>query len=719
MTNQRVFKIGIVTKLIFPLSILFAAIVFITAIVLLNVFSSEQLKMVRASAQMSAAQSVMTLDKGVSLEKLRGITTNTALDDNVNWVTIIEVDSDDVLASSFKPRMPRSIETLPQQMYDAYFSAKRSRQPYFSSVQDNGFAFAFPVSGLDQSKMSTTDLILLVQYNTDGMNEQFANYLNIIVLVAVSFYVGLISILVVLINIYIRQPLHKFKRVLDTESQNEAFQPIAIDTNDEFADIARAYNKMKLIERKSLQRVTQASQAAYDLAEKKSQFLANMSHELRTPINGILGLAQLCQRSTSEQDTKRYLGQLNHSSKILLSIVNDILDFSRLNEQQTQLYLESTPLSDLLQHTCNISQVMADEKALGFSINICPNAPYIIKIDKKRLEQILMNIINNAVKFTQNGTVQLSVDFDWNSKMQGNLCISVDDTGIGIAEENIQNIFDPFEQADTTISRYYGGTGLGLAICKELVELMDGVITVESEANQGTSFKVVIPCEGASLESYLVACFAHKDLPRISYSKELSTRTNSVCDTVNKFASIPRVVPLSEIVEDCMRAPYLLNERVLIEYLENYQANSLKKMPNCAGESDAVSEENHILLVEDNEINATVAQNMLLQEGYRVTVAENGKVAVFLFNNHYQQEDQFHAVLMDVQMPIMDGYEATQIIKEIDPSIPIIGLSANTMKEDHNKAMDAGMNDYLHKPIIRETLIVCLRAHLALRNSRV
>jgi PAS domain S-box-containing protein len=366
------------------------------------------------------------------------------------------------------------------------------------------------------------------------------------------------------------------------------------------------------------------------LQKAKEQFLANISHEIRTPINGIAGMANLLSQNPSPDERETYLNAIRHSAENLKVIINDILDLAAIESGKLRLEKIGFNLKDLLPSLISTFTYQAKEKKLSLDYSIDEKLNKILLGDPVRLNQILINLISNAVKFTHNGSIQIKCT---SAKEQRGVCwvkIEVTDTGVGIPEEKLNTIFESFSQADASVTRRYGGTGLGLTIVKQLVELQDGKIHVYSKEHSGSTFSVVIP--------YQIG------------------RVSRITQPISKPEKMQREVVTSHL---------------------------------------------RVLLVEDNDINRLYAKSILKNLQCYIDVAENGLVAVEKVKNNH-----FDIVLMDVQMPVMDGLDATKAIRAMDQrsGIPIIALTANATQKDVEKCIAAGMNDYLPKPFTPEDL---------------
>ncbi|MCU0358902.1 MAG: ATP-binding protein [Cyclobacteriaceae bacterium] len=381
------------------------------------------------------------------------------------------------------------------------------------------------------------------------------------------------------------------------------------------------------------------------LQKAKEQFLANISHEVRTPINGIAGMATLLSMEQNPEERQTYLNAIKHSAENLKVIINDILDIAAI--QSGKLKFEQVPfnLTDLLPSTINSFRFQAQEKKLLLDHAIDEKANRMLVGDPVRLNQILINLLGNAIKFTYNGSILLTCSIVNEQKDTSWVQFSVKDTGVGIPAEKLETIFESFSQADTSVTRKFGGTGLGLTIVKQLVEMQNGKIEVQSKENVGSVFTITIPFLQGKASALS---------KKLAKSKQMRTAANG--------------------------------------------------MQNL-----------NVLLVEDNDINRLYAQSVLRRWNCRTDTAENGLVAV-----ERVKSKQYDVILMDVQMPVMDGYEATKAIRMM-PSpvneVPIVALTANATRADVDKCLAAGMNDYLAKPFTPEDLFRKLFDDLKLKAS--
>tara|TARA_R110000764_G_scaffold2641_1_gene11429 strand:- start:2253 stop:4601 length:2349 start_codon:yes stop_codon:yes gene_type:complete len=507
--------------------------------------------------------------------------------------------------------------------------------------------------------------------------------------------------------------------------------------------------------RRSNQDLEYYREEALDMARARSAFLANMSHEIRTPINGLLGMIGLTLDSPLNNEQQQQLSIAYDSGKVLVALLNDILDLSKFEAGKLQLERIPFDLSALLEETASLLSQNAGKQDIELTCRIDPRLPGMLLGDPTRIRQIVSNLLSNAIKFTEQGHVALTLGLERGGSTDQHVRISVSDTGIGIADDALESIFSPFTQADAHISRRFGGTGLGLALCKSLSDAMGGELTVTSTPGQGSSFSVLIP-----LATHDQQPGFPKPTPRSvliwnqsghlqgEVLNELLRSWGMTCQIIdyqllNPLPQVPENIDFwlldSPAIAQRLQALEPSTPRLLVcGYSRLLSAEKAQKLgiqqqvaapPSRRRLAQAIDElfglvtynqipAEHItlpagqrlLLVEDNAVNQMVAKGMLSRLGYEVDLAEHGEIALNML-----AENDYALVLMDCNMPVMDGYEASRRIRADLrwQTLPIIALTANALHEDRQRCQDAGMSDYLAKPFKREDLQAILQRWLS------
>jgi PAS domain S-box-containing protein len=530
-----------------------------------------------------------------------------------------------------------------------------------------------------------------------------------------------------------------------------------------FAHITRDITQEKRTELELRNAIEQAESAS----RAKTEFVANMSHELRTPMNAVLGMTYLLGNSELTPDQRKYLDMIRASGQTLLNVLNDILDFSKIEAGRMELSLTNFHLGDVLDATATIMSVNAGEKDLELAIGVEHGVPQVLVGDAMRLQQILINLVGNAIKFTEHGEVSVFVDMVEQKDNVASLRFSVRDTGIGISEEQQARLFSPFTQADSSMTRRFGGSGLGLTICRRLCELMNGHIALQSELGVGSEFCIVVPLQiAANQEDVRRPKERLKDLRVLIVDDNLTSRkylqrnaqalgwhadtascgndgvallrtgleSRNAYDAALVDWQMPEVDGIATMqamraISESMTTPIILmvsafGRGKLLNLHEASQADLILTKPvttcslfdtlhevlvakNKIEQIDAIDTGKHtmdqqlkgakILLAEDNAMNQIVAKGMLEQAGAKVDIVENGQLAVDLLR---ATPDRYDFVLMDVQMPVMDGFAATRVIREeMGLSLPILAMTAGVTESERQQCISAGMNDFIGKPI--------------------
>ncbi|NOH73309.1 response regulator [Vibrio pectenicida] len=514
----------------------------------------------------------------------------------------------------------------------------------------------------------------------------------------------------------------------------------------------------------------QATELAINANKAKSSFLANMSHEIRTPLNGVIGISEILSDTSLTATQRDYVDTIETSSQLLLNLINDILDFSKIESGMLVISPHSTNIRESIYDIASIVSPKAKEKHIDLHVSISSNTPYCVKIDDHRLRQIMMNFMSNAVKFTEAGRVELAIITQHIKGSEAVIEFSVLDSGIGIDEQQQKKIFEPFAQEDDSTTRQFGGTGLGLAISTQLVELMGGHIQLESKKGQGSRFYFALPLPISQQSFEVKSINGHSLLYLVCDDKDQESK---ICDALNFYH-----IPLHQSVNHLEELPIWSQNKgnVMIIYVETqpdkavqheeyFQRLKSKEIPVCVMKhlhsnpcnfGDSVSaiitqpllgqrlikiierfeqdckiqssqaftyarDNTHpkkILVVDDNRVNIKVAGLHIEKLGFSFDVAENGQEALEMFKNHH-----YGLILMDCMMPIMNGFEATKRIRQVEQEnpqknrVPIIALTASVVDDDIQECFEVGMDDYMPKPFKADVLKEKITALIALNEE--
>ncbi len=628
----------------------------------------------------------------------------------------------------------------------------------------NEFLFlARELNRLVTEKFINTNLEVKKTLDNTRLGSDLFSILGIILVVVTAYFLAYRIMLPINVITNVFQRLAKGKNV---DSIPNLKRKDEIGLLAQAADVFHETNKQTnaLLEQSQLLNAKQealnnqliaSKQKVEQATASKSIFLANMSHEIRTPMNGIIGMLDIVLRSELTLSQRGQLNKAAYSGQILMSLINDILDFSKIEAGKLDLEnIEFSVESLFANILANISN-RAQEKSLNVRFNASPNLPTQLVGDPLRISQILLNLCSNAVKFTRNGQICINIDFQVQEETQLlTLYIEVIDTGIGMTPEQVDRVFDSFTQADGSTSRNFGGSGLGLSIVRQLVEMMGGSVSVQSEHNKGSTFKVDVILNKADKSAEMISAIpaptgtlyyfseGQKGLLNVHYIEKMKLNYHhlplnqlyAILEDINCVDAVILDIDNQTVLRTYHEAiDTLVNNSLKVGFLTHSQPSNLPKKlsdiwpveclshpftPHQASgfvqrlfthdskntsmdtvdtyDHEITEYEGHVLLVEDNIINQAVAGEMLKLLGLTFDIAEDGQQAVTKIVN----APQYDLVLMDIQMPVMDGYQATRSIRlQGHNTVTICGLSANAMKQDYERAKEAGMDDYIVKPL--------------------
>lgn len=633
------------------------ALTFILVAVLLNLLLSARLNediSKRANTVLASLQSTLHI-MGNSSSLQRMVSALSATPD-VQQIIVTQGERPIIIAANKYALLGRNFETaLPPDERDNIMNTYRERRAraYFHSEGHPRYEIFAPVRIKSRDLKRLEPGVIHIILNTDIQQMQIEYDTRRILFILLGGMGAMLFLLYWVTHKQVLLPILEIRSTLEKRSSgnHEAFAPVL--RTDEIGEVASALNSMLAVQEEAQKELREKTQEAQAANNAKSEFLANMSHEIRTPLNGVMGIAGALEKTSMSEAQLQMVRLIKLSGETLNRLLSDILDISKIEAGKVTMDIVSFDLQEEIELAAFVLRQRADDKGVGFELSHGETARGVFLGDAVRLRQIVSNLVSNAVKFTEHGGVAIRVDVGDPDGGNGpaQVRIDVEDSGVGFDEETGKRLFKRFEQADASFTRNFGGTGLGLFIVKSLTELMGGSISFSSKAGAGSRFTVTVPFERA--------------MTLADYDRRPAHREH----TKDDVASLEQIggLPL------------------------------------------------RVLLAEDDNINQLVAEAILEPVGVSLTVAANGREAVEAF-----AKGTFDIVLMDMQMPVMDGLAATRAIRAMEreqgrPRTPIVMLSANVMKEQIGRAVDAGCDGHIAKPVTPEVLINGIKSALELR----
>ncbi len=556
----------------------------------------------------------------INLANLTRISSSVGANDNIDLVLILDASTQNILASNknrFKGlnlsdiNHPKGgfLNKLPVSLKEGW------------QFNDDGLIYYTQFDAISSDRKSIRPLLVVLSISSNQLSNLIAKSTQSLFFATVIGFITAILITILLLRKHVLNPIYRLINAIRDEEKADLIASLPQGNNDEITSLATEYNQLLLrLQSKQNELIFQTEQSK-QAAKSKANFLAVMSHEIRTPLNGVIGITSILSKTNLTSHQQSLINTIQTSSNQLLSIISDVLDYSKIDAGKLELNIAACDLSSFINSLHQMFIPIASEAAIEFHVEEPENIKDVwLNIDEVRVRQILANLLSNAFKFTEFGYVKLSVNLKPRSS-QTILNFSVEDTGIGMTQDQLDRLFTKFMQADASTARKYGGTGLGLAICKQLCELMKGTISVASHLDRGTKFNIEIPC---------------------TYGQPKNS------SNINQGATQIR--------------------------------------------------ELNILIVDDVPLNQMIAKAML--KNHIITLANNGLEAIQQVN-----DTQFDIILMDCLMPEMDGFDTARVLRKSNIKTPIIALTASVIEETKEQCFEAGMNDFLSKPIVEADLL--------------
>jgi len=693
----------------------------------------------------------ITADQPMNEEDYKNIFMKYYHDSNI----LITKLSSNAAASNFLNT--KSFKDLETNIKDALFYIQQANMGDYINGEFDGY----PIEAIDYFNMFTKRISYFKNSGNVIANniQEKINHIETAIIQKRNIAIGIfaVALLLLILGFYINRMINNHIKELSITLNKLA--PITGENIHIDINTPQGLHKALQITEEAIAITQEAVKKSQESSKAKSLFLANMSHEIRTPLNGILGFLELLKTTELTSEQEDYVNTVAQSAENLLQIVNNILDVSKIESNKLTLEEIDFKIEDEIENTLEVFATPCAQKEIEYVSRISPNIPSVVKGDVLKIKEVLTNLINNAIKFTpKNGTIEVTVKLNAIEENRANFYFEVKDSGIGMSEEQKNKVFEAFSQADESVTRKYGGTGLGLTIVKSYIEMMGGEIKVDSEINKGTKFyfdlwiPIVEPSPKYKKNIFSNLTFAVLNTFKESKRKEAELEYLSFFgvnrigfNDAQELQKLLKTETLNAIVvfyeetqEDKVKELENINLPVILvssfsqkQKIDNLNLNRFtiydptvpskvynsilftkEKVKREVKKTEEKKEiyEIYALIAEDNPINMKLLETTLKGLGIKADKATNGLEA---FNKYSSNPNKYDVILMDAQMPVMDGIEATQEILEFEKEegishTPIIVVTANVLKGDRERFLGAGMDDYISKPIKKDTLLKVL-----------
>lgn len=651
-------------KLAFPILLSFMLLALLFILMLREQTNQLIESRLKTRATEMAQSIIMSIEANPSNANLIRTTYSIATYSEVDSVYLVDKNKSSIIAANFHQYTGKPLNLITDAELSKWFRIALDNETNgYIEVSPKSVAYYYHLNPVASDRRTIRNLMLFMQLdNTNSyvFVQEFTRGLLIYFFLILS--IAILIFYLISKKIVVTPLRNLLSAINQSESNNKPILARA-DSQDEIGVLINAYNDLIITLYEQQRIAIREKEKSEDASRAKSEFLAVMTHEIRTPLNAIVGLSNSLYEQTTNDSQKALLGNVIDSGNQLMHIVNDVLDFSKIEANKLSLTCVKFHLLVLLKRLHKIYLPQAQAKGVEFNLHLPNQRVAWTNGDANRLQQILINLVSNAIKFTETGKIDIFLKVSKKHANQDTVdfSIAINDTGIGLSEEQIDSLFNKFTQIDNSTTRKFSGTGLGLAISKKLAEKMGGTIQAKGKLGIGSSFVVKFTMETTTAPTSAEEKTLHDAFPIELLPTDLNLPATEYKADKNHEVSVPAALGIAQ-------------------------------------EEARETANNHILVVDDTHLNCIVIENMLIKTGYSIRFANNGEEAIKQVHQH-----QFALILMDCLMPVMDGFTATEKIREWEAEegqfTPIIALTASALEETKEKCFASGMNDFLSKPL--------------------